>query len=78
MSYFEQVIDQPLPSFESSHGFIAEGLFSIKDDFTEDCELSCPYEGHDAHGVGNTLDVLLSGEGPFQKETEHYMRTGMA
>ncbi len=76
MSYFDDVIDQPSDGAEA-HGFIAEGFFTIKDDFTEDCELSCPWEGHDAHGVGNTLEILLSGEGPHLKETERYMRTGM-
>ncbi len=71
-------INQPTPSPESQHGFIAEGFFSIKDDGIEECREFCD-EWHDSvQGVGETLATLLSGEGPHEKETEHYMRTGMA
>ncbi len=60
------------------HGFISEGFFSIKDDGIVECDLYCD-EWHDSvQGVGETLDTLLSGEGPHQKEIEHYMRTGIA
>ncbi len=69
-------VDETL--FGPGHGFIAEGFFSIKDDGLEECREMCD-EYHDSvQGVGETLATLLSGEGPHQKETEHYMRTGMA
>ncbi len=53
-----------------------EGFMSIKDDGLEECEMFCGTYHDNINWVGNTLEALLSEDGPFIEEAESYLKTG--